>query len=350
MDVARKVIGALILITVSIPPLSAVIWASGLTRAVVSEEFLAEIPREVIRQAPEMANELFDAAKQPGAVEDENARAWVEAAAKLDTTPAQMLEASGVSGWLDSEVSKTIDDVGQALRGEIAPSSVVLDLKPLKKALSNDAMRDYGNRVMANLPMCDSQRLKEWRNAILGPGRVRELPACNPGGTITGSAIDLILSSTVDIPDEAPVFENTDIPPGLDIPGALGGFIWLMFLFPALLILLGAAVADTTPRGFLRWSGGATLAGGVVPLLTSSLVQASVLAFLKVDPSWWEFGSRTKFWTSEASRIVAERVSGILKLLVEQLFSPVTEVAFVVCAVGLLLIGLSFIVGSDEKN
>jgi len=53
MNGIRKVIGLLIIIFIGVPVLISIIWAVGITRAVVSPEFLSEMPREIITKIPE---------------------------------------------------------------------------------------------------------------------------------------------------------------------------------------------------------------------------------------------------------------------------------------------------------
>ena len=52
MDVVRKSIGVLIIIFIGIPVLFGVIWAVGVTRAVISPEFLSDLPQEIIQKIP----------------------------------------------------------------------------------------------------------------------------------------------------------------------------------------------------------------------------------------------------------------------------------------------------------
>ena len=348
MDVARKIAGIFILVSFAGPALSGMIWGAGLTTAVVSEEFLADMPKEVVRQAPELADELFAAAKQPEAITDPDAGIWMDAAVAAEFKPSEMLEASGIKDWLETEVSSTIDDVGKVLRGDMAPADVMLDNRPLKVALSGEVLRETITKVVEGLPKCDKQGFEDWRHAILSNKHDVNLPPCNPGGSVTGGSIDLVLSRTAHMPDQVSVFKEGDIPWGVNIPGMLDRFIWILFVVPVLLVLAGAAVADSSLKGILRWSGGTALVSGAIPLLTSSIAQAAVLTFLEVDPRWWDFGQKTRFWSSEASQILARRITGLVELVVENLFSPVTSIAAVVCVVGLFAIGLSFLATGND--
>ena len=48
MNPARKIIGLLIIVFIAIPSVLAIIWSVGLTKAVVSPEFLSDLPLSLI--------------------------------------------------------------------------------------------------------------------------------------------------------------------------------------------------------------------------------------------------------------------------------------------------------------
>ena len=54
MNQTRTVLGLLIMIFFAIPILFGIIWAVGLTQAVVSRKMLSELPREVIGEIPDL--------------------------------------------------------------------------------------------------------------------------------------------------------------------------------------------------------------------------------------------------------------------------------------------------------
>ena len=348
MNAARAIVGALVLFFLGIPALGVVIWATGVTNAVVSEEFLSEIPKEIVAEVPALVDDVYKAALEPGQVRDPNAKLWVEALAKVETTPSKVLEDSGVYGWLRNELSAAFDGMGKVMRGDMDGKDLVLDLKPLKAALASDVLRNWVKEIIAHLPPCAGSRLVEWQNAPPEKRRVEELPACNPGPEVMDAAIDIVIANFHQIPDERPMFTRAEMPSGMDVPRTVSAVMWFLFIIPAFLILIGAAIADSRMRGFLRWSGIATVIGGLFPLLTSSAVQGGLLAWMKMDPSFWDFGNRTQFWTSEASRIVADRVVTITSRMVDHLFTPVTTIALVVCGVGAALFILSFLVKKQE--
>ncbi|MBM4370809.1 MAG: hypothetical protein FJ098_04100, partial [Deltaproteobacteria bacterium] len=92
----RKVLGGLFLFFIAAPVLGAVIWGAGIARAVLGGGLLEEVPREVIRQTPGLVEDLFEAMKQPGALQDPDARGWMAAAAASSRTPSQVFEEAGL--------------------------------------------------------------------------------------------------------------------------------------------------------------------------------------------------------------------------------------------------------------
>ena len=48
MNSLRKIIGVFIMLFFALPLLFGIIWAVGTTKAVVSPEFLSDMPREII--------------------------------------------------------------------------------------------------------------------------------------------------------------------------------------------------------------------------------------------------------------------------------------------------------------
>lgn len=350
VTVARKIVGLLILIFAAAPLLSSVIWAAGVSQAIFGDEFLAGIPQEIVSQVPGFVDEAYEAAQEPGAVTDEDARGWLTAAAKVGKTPSQVLEEIGVYEWLETEVQQTLDDVNGVLKGEEAATKVKMDLRKLKEALAHPAMRDYLASVLKKLPNCTRPQLEEWKKSLLNGKNNGHFPPCDPGKEIPQVAMDSVVAFMVDIPDETPVFQGSDVPTGLNLPGLLSSFVWLLFIFPGLLTVVGAAVAGNNLAEFLRWTGIGTIAGGFFPLVSTSAARTLALAFVKFDPGAWNLGEHSQFWTSAASQALARRATDLAGMVIDQLFTPVTDLAVVVCGLGVILVVLSFVVGGGRKQ
>lgn len=136
MNVVRKSIGALIIIFVAIPVLIGIIWAVGVTKAAVSPEFLSDLPREVIEKVPNMIDDIVDEIDREDMVMDADGREWVWAIAKAETSPKELLGKVGILHWLENEVSRSLREMGEMLRGERPFRTIVLDMRPLKKPSS----------------------------------------------------------------------------------------------------------------------------------------------------------------------------------------------------------------------
>lgn len=87
----KQFFGWLFLILFALPTLFASIWAVGMAQGVLSKEVLADVPRKIIPQVPDLIDLSFEEAQKPGAVTNPNTIAWIDAMAKQETTPRQLL-------------------------------------------------------------------------------------------------------------------------------------------------------------------------------------------------------------------------------------------------------------------
>ena len=344
----RKVFGGLFLFFIAGPVLGAAIWGVGIARGVLGDGFLEEVPQEVIRQIPEVVEETFEAAKQPGAITDPDAAAWVAAAARLEKTPSQVLDESGIYTWMKEELSGTVTDAHRALRGEIAPKEVTLDLRPLKTAISSGPVRTWFQDLLAQLPPCDTEGLERWNLALHRLGKNKRLPACNPGGgMVAADAIQTIVDGFVEFPDQVAPIEERNLPTGLNTLQVASEALWALFLAPLILLIIGAAICSVKLGGFLRWLGIGTLFGSVSALILAWTSQGAIAAALSIDPSRWELQHPNPFWTTEASHALARRAMEMTSFLLERLFDPVVTTGLIVLAVGAIVLGLSFLPKED---
>ncbi len=339
----RKLLGGLFLFFVAGPILGTAIWGVGIARGVLGEGFLEEVPQEVIRQIPDVVEETFEAAKEPGAISDPDAAAWVAAAAKAEMTPSQVLEESGIYAWLEEELSGTITDAHRALRGEIAPKDVTLDLRPLKAAITSGPMRTWLEDVLAQLPECDAEGAKRWDLAVRRLGKQRQLPPCRLEVNLNPLAIQTVIEGMVEFPDEVAPIQEKDLPPGINALQVASEVLWVMFVVPLILLIIGAAICSTKLGGFLRWLGIGTLIGSFGALMAVWSTQGAIAAALAVDPSRWQMSKTTPFWTGEASRALARRFLDLTSFMLERLFDPVVTTGWIVLAIGAILVGLSFL-------
>ncbi|HUU01814.1 MAG TPA: hypothetical protein VM425_10255 [Myxococcota bacterium] len=340
-----KFIGVLLLIVLGIPLLIGVIFASGLTRAATSPDFYGDLAGKVVKRMPEMIDKSFAAARQPGAVSDPDARAWIEAMAGAKTSFPKMLELTGIQGWLQDEVAVKVARVGELVAGKAQPGDITLDMRPLKKALVSDEMGAYLNQVLALLPVCNAAGIERWKQRAISHRHEKPLPACNPGAEVIDQRSQWMAAWLGQIPDQKPMFAGiaTSEPVILDALRWIDSAMWLLFLLPALFIAIGALLLRSDGRGFLSVCGGTIFTGGIASLLLSWLASGWLIAAIGRNPDRWLTGADARLFGSQAGRLFIEELSGTVGVFLHDLFSPVMTSALVVCGIGLGMLVLSFL-------
>lgn len=346
MTTVRKIIALLIIVFFGLPILFGIIWAVGLTRATVSPEFISDLPREIIDDIPDMADEIFREAQDEKVIRDENTRAWFRAAAEAGVTPRQVMSETGLLDWMENELSESLEQVGKILRGERRARPITIDLRPLKNIFLKDEIDQYLMRILEYLPPCDEEGEEEWfRLSRRGIGH-RELPACRPDLEVAREAVTEWRMDAVDEMDnEIEIFEDVRF-----FPFGISRFItflsYFLFVLPAFIIFGGALLAATSPASFFRWSGIATFLGALPVLLLSLLVKHASLWGLGFVPYY-----HSDSWSSDLHSLILEKTSWIPMQIVDQLFSPVISLAAIVCVIGIVLFAISLMVrGGTPKG
>jgi len=339
---ARKILGALILGFIGIPVLFGIIWAVGMVRATVSSEFLTEVPREIINEIPGALNGLYADLRDERIHLDPGARAWLEAAEKTGIPPAELLEKTGLLAWMKGELSDSLRQVGEILRGESDMRRIEIDMRPLKTALLHPEMTRFIERTLENLPVCTDQNLQTWQARLDDADHGGELPACRPDLAGAKDVLMNRISWDVNrIDDSVQVLESSHPFPirRMGISRFLSTVSYLLFLLPALFIFLGAVLADPTTAGKLRWSGISILIGSV-PVL--------IMAFFLKKVTSWAIGLGSWGWsgTSPWETALADKLAWIPDRILSALFTPVFNTAGVVAVLGIVLIALSATRGS----
>ncbi|MEW5900104.1 MAG: hypothetical protein AB1715_01435 [Acidobacteriota bacterium] len=349
MRTARKIIGFLIIAFIGLPILFGIIWAVGLTRASVSPEFVSDLPREIIDEVPDLAESIFTAAQDPLLVRDENVRAWLAAAAKAGVTPKKFLGETGLLDWLQNEIAASLDQVGEVLRGERRPRTIVFDLRPLKNILSREDIDKYFLRILENLPACDEEQTTAWIRASEWRRGIENLPACRPDLEAAKLILPVVRGQAVaDIPDEVEAFEDVRFLP-FNIPQTITLLSYGLFLIPALFILIGALIAAHSKSNFLRWSGVSVFLGALPALLLSLFAKHISLWALKFAP--FSYGdSWGRGFTPELQELILDKAGWIAMEIIDKLFSPVVAVAAIVCVIGIVLFALSFAVEDGRQK
>ena len=342
MHIARRFIGIILIVFFGLPTLFGIIWAVGMIKASVSSEFLTELPRKIIADIPNTADEIFREAQNEQYIGDSDTRTWFQAAAKTGISPRELMEKTGLLQWMEGEVSDSLKEIGRVLRGERRPRPITIDLQPLKEALLHPEMDLFLEKTLENLPPCDERGLKEWGGFLAEGGRHHDLPACRPDMTVAKAALSEARARAAnDMDNEFEVFEGVHNFPWLPLglSRTVTFLSYFLFIIPAAFIFLGALIAASSPAGFCRWSGTSILVGGVPVLLLSLFTKYISLWAIQAAPFSWH-----DRWASDLGDLVLDKVRWIPERIIDQLFSPVIWVALFVCLVGVVFIALSFTV------
>lgn len=348
MNTARRLIGLLLIVFFGLPILFGIIWAVGMIKASVSAEFLTDLPREIIADIPDKADEIFREAQDEEVILDDNTRAWFRAAAETGISPRELMEKTGLLEWLDGELSDSLRQIGRVLRGERRPRPITIDLRPLQEALLHPEVDRFLEETLKNLPPCDESGEMRWAELAIRDHRHRELPACRPDlGTAKMMLAEARRRAVDDMDDRIEIFEGVRSFPLL--PFGLSGAVTIissfLFLIPAAFIFLGALVAASSPASFFRWSGVAVLVGGIPTLLLALATKFFSLWAIKAAPFF-----ENDYWASDLGDLVISKLGWIPERIVNQLFSPVVWIAGVVCIAGVVLYALSFMVRDSTRK
>jgi len=347
MTAVRKIIAALIIAFIGLPILFGVIWVVGLTKATVSSEFLSELPQEIIQEIPYIAEEIFEEGQDEKVIRDENTRAWFRAAAEAGVSPKKLMAEIGLLDWLEYELSESLDEVGEILRGERRARPITLDLRPLKDILMRDEIDQHLMRVLENLPPCDEEGERQWRQIGRWGLEDRELPACRPDMEVAREALMEWRMDVIDEMDnEVEIFEDVEF-----IPFGMSRFLTFLssflFVFPALFIFIGSLIAATSPASFFRWSGVSTFLGALPALLLAFFVKHISLWGLRIAPF---YSSEWDTWSPELQELIFDKTSWIPMRIIDQIFSPVVTVAAIVCVLGIVLFVISLMVRNKPRS
>ena len=150
---------------------------------------------------------------------------------------------------------------------------------------------------------------------------------------------------TRDIPDEVNFFKNSHFPHRrINIAKTVMSFTYLLFLIPAVFIVLGALVAARGKSHFFRWSGAVTMIGGGLALGLATLVKQIVPWSMHFHPG--HYSSHWLHWND----LIGDQLGSIALIFTRHLVAPVITVAGAVCVVGLLLFAFSFTFSRETEG
>lgn len=341
-----RFIGGAWLVLVALPVLVGVTWATGMASAALSEGFFPTLADDVVAKVPGLVQQGFAAAQQPGAIQDPQTRAWVEAVGRAEPPLPGVLEQSGFNAWLQGSLAPSLRQVGRVVAGEVPAESPTIDLRPLRATLTSPVVERWARDVLTQLPPCDAAGLEGWRARLLvGTRGEGPPPACHPGDEVVTRAFAALHARAATLPGEVPLFRTGAPPLPFDWLPRSRGLLWLVFLAPALLVVLGAALVGGGARGFLGWSGGTVLAGGAVAAFLAWVAGAWFVPLLPWDAVPWQSGPQAALWSSEAGRVFAGQAMDMAADVLDPLFASVRTVGLVVGGVGLALALLGLLAG-----
>lgn len=344
-----KIVGVLVLIFLAIPSLVVVIVSTSSARVVTQPTFLSEVPRRVIREFPEVVDKAFHAAKQPNAVQNPNARAWIAAASKVQTTPNQLLQKMGVYSWLQTELDAMFQKISSVIRGNKAKGDIALNLRPLNKALVSPVFQSYVRELLKHLPACTASQSQDWGRWATRRHSDRPLPGCNPGAAVTHVMLGNYILRASKMPAQITIIKAKDIPSAFLGAKLARVGVWFGFLLPLLLLVLGASLASSHRKGALRWFGFGALAGGSLPLIASWFFKEVALQMTMLNPTHWKLSQHSQFWTTEANRVLFKKISLIANDTISPILTSTSSVASSICLIGVLFVVLSLAAPGKKK-
>ncbi len=343
MNPARKIFGFLITIIIGVPVLFATILSIGVTQSVVSAGFLSELPTELVKKLPATLDEIYKELKIEDIETNRDIGSFFKAMKRADLPPSQILEKSGIGKWMEDELIVALKTLGSSLRGEQTKKNIVLNMTGLKLALTSNEIKSYMKKIIERLPVCQNSE-NDWdrfrENEDLG-----EFPDCRPKDLeISDELVTNILNRLIsDIPDSVTLLDRDDYFPGnIRVPEFISSLSYFLFIFPLVFIVLGSFIADSRLKGFLRWSGTATILGGLSAYGLASFLNNMV-------PISEHFQNAFKFsqqFPLRYSEVFNEKAVQFASDILNHLFKPVLSIGGTVAIIGLIIFALSFLVNS----
>ncbi len=350
MLTTKRVIGSFILLFIGIPVLFGVIWAYGITKAVVSPDFISNLPQEIMSELPLLIEDISSDIETRWHGVDEESRIWLRAFRENGTDLNTLFVESGLEDWLKTDLQTAFQEVGDILRGERMIGNVALDMRPLKTALKSPVLIKEITAIIDRLPPCSPVDETWWQDRIeqtvLSEGRYSlKLKPCRPSDLEKlPAALTLFFDHEIEkIPESVEILRvDRDLPRGLDITRWLARFMLLLFIVPALFIFLGALIASDSRPSFLRWVGFPTLIGAGLVFLLTSAVTRFIPNILFYNPEFQLEIRGYEFLTSKLFTFFSS--------ISQHLFLPVNRVAMIICIIGIIIIALSFAFNQNRES
>ncbi|MFA6603141.1 MAG: hypothetical protein WCT01_05065 [Candidatus Shapirobacteria bacterium] len=337
-----KIIGWIIIIFLGIPSLFTAIWATGITKGMLSRQLISVIPQQILTNLPDLAQTALNEAQKPGAIKDQNTSTWMMAAGRANKNLNTVLNESGISQWLENDLGKALGQIEPMLKGEEEMKNIEVNMEPLKTALTTPIVEDYLKQVVNSLPTCTSQQLTEWRDELAASNEEKQIPACNPGARMVNQIWEGYRTQVNNIPSIGQINDgvSTTTPVRFNLIGWINNWIWVLFLLPLLTIGAGVWLSENNRAKRLS-SGGWIMAATALGTLVSGLIcQNAIKAAVAAGNFGWQQGTSSP-WSWEFYSALTKQIGGIATPLVDQVFSPVINLAiiFLVLGIGMAVAG-----------
>lgn len=342
MLTTKRIIGSFILVFIAVPILFGIIWAYGISKAIISPEFITNLPDDLLAELPTLLNEIAAESESTWYEMDEEQRIWLKAYKNSGTDLQQLIKDIGLATWVQKDLRNSFQKIGEMLRGERVFSHVELNMRPFKDALKNPLVINQIELIINKLPPCKQMEETWWQDRLEGTiqteGRRKlKMMPCRPENLeLLPIALQTSLASSIDeIPDSVELIDIADAPNrGIKLTRWASQFMLFLFIIPTLFIFLGAIIGSDSRPSFLRWLGVPTfVGGGLVFILTSSVTKFLPTLFL-YNP---DFQAEIRGY-----EFLTEKFFYFFSNITHHLFLPVNKVATITCIIGIVLIALSF--------
>jgi hypothetical protein len=337
-----KILGWGIIIFIGMPSLFAAIWATGITKGVLSRQLISVVPQQILKNLPDLTQTAFNEAQKPGAIKDENAVIWIKAAGSTDNDIKTVLRESGISQWLENDLGKALGQIEPMLNGDQEMKNIEVNMEPLKIALITPIVEDYLKQVVGNLPPCTSDQITEWRKELATTDQGKQIPACNPGVSLVNQIWEGYVIQVNKIPSVEQINDgvSTTTPVRFNLIGWINNWIWVLFLIPLMAIGVGVWLSENNRAKRLSSSGWIMAATALGTLVTALVGQSAIKAAVAAGNFGWQQTTSSP-WSWEFYSAITKQIGGIATPLVDQIFSPVINLAiiFLVLGIGMAVAG-----------
>ncbi len=356
MKVFRKIVGFLIIFFIAIPILYSTIWISGVSLGILSKNFLIDMSTEIVKDIPEIADGVFEIIQKHGIIKDENTSIWIDAAVDVGKKPSNLLDELKLTSWAEEKFPEKINEIGNMIKGKKTSSdSIVLDLIPLKEAMESKSLDSYIYDLVASLPACSEEDILEIEDQIIS-GDNLDIYTDNfcmpPEEELHKELADIIIDAKPKVSDQIVLvqgkyFDNSTF----NYIKLFYSWMFLLYIVSIILIFLGAVIADSSLRGFLRWSSIPIFTTSLFVLITALILKNITFIYDQFSFLVWDLISYSvDSFIPDLQNVFRSKSDQISTIIVDSLMNSVIFVATIFFVIGLLMFIVSFYIKSKNKK